>query len=46
MPKAVRRAVAESISASPELGIDTLEDAERYVEEMFESGSRGGEESW
>jgi len=44
MPKAVRKAVAESIVGCSE--IDNMEDAERYVEDMFESGKRGGEESW
>lgn len=46
MPKAVRKAIAETIQDMQELGITCLEDAQRYVEDMFESGKRGGEESW
>jgi hypothetical protein len=46
MPKAVRKAVAESIVGCSDAGIVDMEDAERYVEDMFESGKRGGEESW
>jgi hypothetical protein len=46
MPKAVRKAIAESIASVEEGKISSMEDAERYVEAMFESGRRGGEESW
>ena len=46
MPKAVRKAIADSIEGMQDMGINSAEDAQRYVEDMFESGKRGGEESW
>lgn len=46
MPKAVRAAVAWSISLASPVGRLTAADADEYVEKMFESGLRGGEESW
>jgi hypothetical protein len=46
MPKAVRKAIAEAIEDMQDMGITCVEDAQRYVEDMFESGKRGGEESW
>ena len=46
MPKAVRAAIAWSISTESGEGILDREAADRYVEDMFMSGKRGGEESW
>lgn len=46
MPKSVRKAVAECIADATDLGIHGLEQAEQYVQDMFDSGKRGGEESW
>lgn len=46
MPKAVRAAVAWSISTGSGEGILAREEADKYVEDMFMSGTRGGEESW
>jgi hypothetical protein len=44
MPKEVRAAVAWCLSSEGE-GQMTTQEAEEYVEAMFEEG-RGGEESW
>jgi hypothetical protein len=44
MPKEVRAAIAWCIS-SEGAGTLSIEEAEAFVEEMFEDG-RGGEESW
>lgn len=46
MPKAVRSAVAWSISTDSGEGVLDRDAADKYVEEMFMSGKRGGEESW
>jgi hypothetical protein len=46
MPKAVRAAVAWSISNESGEGELSREAADRYIEDMFMSGTRGGEESW
>ncbi|KAJ9116945.1 hypothetical protein QFC22_004603 [Naganishia vaughanmartiniae] len=46
MPKQVRSAVAWSISDESGEGDISREEADRYVEDMFMSGTRGGEESW
>ena len=44
MPREVRAAIAWCISTEG-AGAFSMDEAEKYVEEMFESG-RGGEESW
>lgn len=44
MPKSVREALAWCISSSG-VGDLSTEEAEMFVEDMFEQG-RGGEESW
>ncbi|KAJ9101001.1 hypothetical protein QFC20_005285 [Naganishia adeliensis] len=46
MPKAVRAAVAWSISTESGEGELSREAADRSIEDMFMSGTRGGEESW
>ncbi len=46
MPKAVRAAIAWCLSEVSGVGSLKADEAVQYVEQMFESGNRGGEESW
>jgi hypothetical protein len=46
MPKAVRAALAWCISTESGYGLLSSEEAAAYVEDMFELGGRGAEETW
>jgi hypothetical protein len=46
MPKSVRAAIAWCISLESGVGSLPINEAEAYVDDMFELGGRGAEETW